>query len=426
MAMNYEVVGKYLTNVIDEVLVHDSKTSMLEDDTGMLVDTDFKMAGWVKIADILLSGLGWYVNHGHTEVAGANTGNYSAYNGNNGTNARDGYPIGNASISFTLYQLRYKRGASFQIDEVDNEESANILGGKLAVDFARRSIVPEVDATRFSVIADNTNISLGNKVTETLTIDNILGNFYKGFEWLTNHGVAEDNQILFVSTSVNTLLGTTPSLTRFITQENITSGKGITLTINKFQGREIVVVPNDRFFTDISLADNGYLPSATSKQLNYLIVDKRSALGIKKLDQVRVYGPNVVSDFFGTKINFLVYHDLIVAKNKVVGLYASISGTGATGVVGGLSIATKAGAVANGTIITGLWTMPVGMAYAKIVYSASAIAKNVGEAYTGGTEVYLNTEFSASTNTSLHFAVLDSNGVIVAKSTGAIAIDKKA
>lgn len=66
------------------------------------------------------------------------------------------------------------------------------------------------------------------------------------------------------------------------------------------------------------------------------------------------------------------------------------------------------------------------MAYAKIVYSASAIAKNVGEAYTGGTEVYLNTEFSASTNASLYFAVLDSNGVIVAKSTGAIAIDKKA
>ena len=432
MANSIENIGTYMTNLVDEVMVHESKSQDLVN-AGMFVSDDFVMKGWVKVAEILLGGLGWYLRANHSEVAGANTGNYADYNGNNGTGARDGYPINASSLKWTLYKLRYDRATQFKIDYLDNEESAGIELGKLEKTFLERELIPEVDATRFSVLADNTNISLGNRVeNETIASNTIIAKFNSSFTWLYEHGVPERDQIIYINPTIMEQIRNTTELTKFLTQEDYKSADGLTFSVEKYQGRKIIEVPSDRFFTNVVLGDNGYTAGANSYRINFIVVDKLCASAIVKLQTVKKFGVDVVQDFDGYKVNFHLYHDIIVPHNKVVGIYASVSGVLANTYVRTVAIATKEGDVANLTKITGVWTMPAGVYYSQIVVKDTAFAGAIGSVITpngsisgDGLVVTLDQQFQPTGNT-IYVALLDDNGVCVAKSTGEIAVVKHA
>ncbi|MCK9577204.1 MAG: hypothetical protein M0R51_14970 [Clostridia bacterium] len=432
MANSIENIGTYMTNLVDEVMVHESKTQDLVN-AGMFVSDDFVMKGWVKVAEILLGGLGWYLRANHQEVAGANSSNYADYNGNNGTGLRDGYPINSSSLTWTLYRLRYDRATQFKIDYIDNEEAAGIQLGKLEKTFLDRELIPEVDATRFSILTDNTNISLGNRVeNETIAANTIVAKFNSSFTWLFEHGVPEQDQIIYINPTIMELIRNTTELTKFLTQENYKSADGLDFTVQKYANRKIIEVPSDRFFTNVVLGDNGYSAGTSSYRINFMVVDKLCASAIVKLQTVKQFGVDVVQDFDGYKVNFHLYHDIIVPHNKVVGIYASISGTLANTLVRTVAIASQAGDLQNLTKITGVWTQPAGTYYSQIVVKDTAFTEEIGATITpdanitsDGLVVTLNQQFTP-TGTTIYVALLDDKGVCVAKSRSAIAVTKHA
>ena len=432
MANSIENIGTYMTNLVDDVLVHESKTNDLVA-AGMFTKDDFVMQGWVKIAEILLGGLGWYMRANHKEVAGANTSNYADYNGNNGANARDGYPINPSTLIWTMYKLRYDRAAQFKIDAMDNEESGKVLLGKLEAAFLERELVPEVDATRFSILAASTNVSLGNKIAnETIAANTIIAKFNAAFKWEFEHGVPERDQILYVNPTIMEQIQNTTELNKLITQDDYKSADGLTFAVKKYSGRKIIDVPTERFITNIVLGDNGYTAGANSYVINYMLVDRLCASAIVKLQTVKNFGVEVVQDFDGTKVNFHLYHDLIVPHNKVVGIYASISGVSASTIVRTVAIASEVGDIQNTTKITGVWTQPSGLYYATIVVKDTAFSEAIGAVITpdgniasDGLTVTENQQF-VPTGASVYVALLDDKGVCVAKSTAAIAVEKHA
>ena len=159
MANSFELITKYISNAIDTVFATESKSAIFEKGEKFM-DLNFKEAGYVKIANILLDGLSNYYRAGHNEADGG----YSNYNG---VGHNDGYKVGSASITWEIKRLRYLRGRQFQIDDTDNEETAGLLIANILREFLRTKVVPEVDAVRFSTIASSANAFLGNLVTET-------------------------------------------------------------------------------------------------------------------------------------------------------------------------------------------------------------------------------------------------------------------
>ena len=58
----------------------------------------------------------------------------------------DGYVKGSATLNYETVQVNVDRGRKFNIDAMDNEETAGVAFGKLASEFIRTKVVPEVDA----------------------------------------------------------------------------------------------------------------------------------------------------------------------------------------------------------------------------------------------------------------------------------------
>lgn len=405
MANNFQLITKYLSSAVDTVFAVESKTNLLVNGE-KYVDLNFKETGYVKVMSLLMDGLSDYyrVNNGLT---GTDYVNYPT---------GDGYKQGNVQSTWEIFKLRYDRGKQFRVDDMDNEEQAGLVIANLLTEFLRTKVVPEVDAVRFSTIAGKASTSLGNLVNETINVNQVISKFNSAFEWLTDHEVPEEEQVIFVSPAVMTLIRNTTELSKFITQADYTSEKGIDFKVEKYAGRPIVEVPSNRFFTDVATTQNGYQPTTASKVINFMVVSKKAIVPIVKLEKNKIWTPNEVQDFDGYKVNFRIYHDAIIPANKIPGAYVSVSEVKATTKANLLSVdlATTTG----GYVLNAFYTQPAGL-LGQVVVSKTAItlgttatidgtnvkAVNVGETFT---------KFASETKE--YFALLDANGLCVATS----------
>lgn len=405
MSNSIALIQKYMRDAVDTVLTQEAKTSILVNGTKYM-DLNFKEAGYVKIASILMDGLSDYkrVNNG---LGSANNG-YATFPSN------DGYKVGDAQLSWEIVQLAYDRGKQFRVDNMDNEETAGLVIGNLLTEFLRTKVVPEVDALRFSKMASKCNATLGNYVSESISANTIISKFNTAFEWLFEHGTEAENQVIFVSPAVMTLIRNTTELTKFITQGDYRNkDTGINFTVMKYNERPIIEVPSNRFFTNAVAGANGYSVGSGSYVINFMVCDVRAVVPVVKLEKSKIWTPEQVQDFDGYKVNFRMYHDIIVPKNKVPAIYTNVSTTSASGKMNLLSVAlTK---VSSTYKLDAYYTNPAGL-LGTVVVSASAFT--IGTAYQTSSTVVALTEGATFTKfgseTAEYFALLDGNGVCIA------------
>lgn len=405
MANSIGLITKYMQEAIDTVLTQEAKTNVLVNGS-KFIDLNFKETGYVKVMSLLMDGLSDYyrVNNG----LGSASNGYSTYPSN------DGYKVGDTSAKWELFQLEYDRGRQFRVDNMDNEETAGLVIGNLLAEFLRTKVVPEVDAVRFSKMAKKCNVALGNLVSETINANQIIGRFNSAFEWLFEHGVPEEEQVIFVSPNVMTLIRNTTELYKRLTQDEYRNSD-VTFTIEKYEGRQIIEVPSNRFFTGVVTTDNGYIPSANSYVINFMIASKKAVVPVVKLEKSKIWTPEQVQDFDGYKVNFRMYHDIIIPKNKVPAIYTSVSAVAGTTKTNLLSVAlTK---VNSGYTLDAYYTTPVGL-MGTVVRSATAFT--LGNTYNTSSSVVKVDEGDTFTKfaseTAQYFALLDGSGKCIAVS----------
>lgn len=373
---NFEIITKFLPSAVDSVFAAESKTAVLENGS-KFIDVNFNEAGYIKIAELLMDGLSDYYSVNETSTANAN---YAHYAGQNGTGVRDGFQVGSSSVKWELHKLQWKRGKQFQIDYISDEEVAAVTMSNLLNEFNKTKVVPEVDASRFATMAGKCSSSLGNFVSETIAENKIIASFNTAFEWLSEHEVPEEDQVIFVSPAVMTLIRNSTELTKFLTQVDYKNGNGVDFTLQAYNGRPIIVVPSNRFFTGITLTSNGYLPTSDAKTLNYMVCSKKAVIPLRKVEYSKVFEPSVVQDFYGYKIDYLLYHGIIIPKNKVPGIYVSVSATSATTKANILDVVLKKGTGDTGSVLLEEhYTSPAGLngtlAYKTSSSTISSLAK---------------------------------------------------
>jgi hypothetical protein len=432
----FEVITTYLPGAIDKYFAHDSKTAVLEKGK-KYIDVNFNETGYVKIASILMDGLSdYYQTQQNSEnfvapntarPTDAEAPNYAAYAGNVASGSRDGFAIGGVDVQWEIFRLQWVRGKQFRIDYIANEETAGVIIGNALEEFHRLKVIPEVDVSRFSFMADQASASLGNLKTETIAANTIMAKFNEAFEWLFNMGVPSDQQIIFVSASTMTKIRNTTELTKFLTQGDYRSEAGIDFTVTKYMGRPIIEVPNDRFFTEALLTNNGYRATSGSKSLNYMVVSTKAVVPVRKLEHQKVYGPELsgLAGFHGYLINYLIYHGIFVPRNKVPGIYVSVSESAATAVVNTLMLDIRNNADHSWRIVN-YFTNPVGMR-GTIVYSAEELG-NLGSSVTiDGTDVKAvkvgDVVAESAGNKAYYFGMVDATGKLIAKTNSTITVN---
>lgn len=424
----FELIEKYLPAAVDEYFVHDAKSAVLEKGK-KFIDVDFKETGYVKIADILMDGLSDYYQTQQNsfdlvnpdQARPSDPANYAAYAGNMGSGERDGFRIGGTDVKWEILRLQWVRGRQFRIDYIANEETAGIIIGNALEHFHKYKVIPEVDVARFSYIASQAAVSLGNLKTETVDDDEIIELFNSVFEWMFEMGVPEEQQVLFVNPSVMTKIRNTKELVKFITQGDFRSEAGITFNVEKYMNRPIIEVPSDRFFTDVKLTQNGYAPTSTSKVINFMCVSTMATVPVRKLEYEKIYGPELsgLAGFHGYLINYLLYHGIFIPKNKLPGVYVSLSNVDASTKTSLLRVKAIHNATTHAWSVTNFFTNPSGLR-GSLVYSSSAITlgstPTVGPTETVKPLAIGQTVSGSEANEKYYFGLVDASGTVIATS----------
>lgn len=291
MANTIGLISQYGAENLDEVFVRESCTGILENQGGLKLRPAAQNAKIVYIPDMVLSGLGDYSRSG-------------------------GFPDGDIDITWTPYTCTKDRGRSFTLDSQDDAETAGVTAANVMQIFMKEKVIPEVDAYRFSILADKA----ATKATTQVAVDNIISCFGAAEKQLVDDEVGLENVVYFISTEVDLLIKTSTQLSRLVGVTNISSG-GIDLRVKTFNGIPLIVVPRTRFKTAFTFGADGFSVADGSQDIDFMLVHFNSALPYKKHEKIRVFAPDINQDKDAWKFQYRIYHDIFVTKNKTKGIY---------------------------------------------------------------------------------------------------------
>ena len=237
-----------------------------------------------------------------------------------GTYSRvSGYPAGQVVGAWETMTLSIERGRAFVIDRMDDEETLGMAFGTLASEFIRTEVAPELDAYRFAKYAGTSGIQ--TVAGATLDANSILTAIDAAKLALDQNEVPREGRLLYISDAcLNLLEG---KVSRFLANENV-----VDRTVNRFDGMEVIMVPQTRFYTAVTLDAGasvdagGYSKtSSTGKDVNFMIIHPSSVLQVTKHAALKVFTPEENQTSDGYLVQYRIYHDAFVYENKVKGIY---------------------------------------------------------------------------------------------------------
>ena len=225
-----------------------------------------------------------------------------------------GYTKGNVSITYETVAFNYDRGRKFDVDAMENEETAGIAFGKLSSEFIRTKVVPEMDAFRFATYAGTDGISKVETGATLSTGEEVVSALRSANSNMDEDEVSAENRILYI----------TPTLKGLVDDLDTTKSKEV---LRKFS--KIVEVPQSRFFTAINLKDGktdneligGYEKAETGKDINFMIVQKDAIMQYPKHKVNKVIDPETNQESDGWLFFYRAYGLADVYENKTAGIY---------------------------------------------------------------------------------------------------------
>lgn len=284
MANNIALFKKYI-DLLDEVYAQASKTANLDGDT-TLVKAGAN-TNEIVVPKLDMDGLGDYSRN-------------------------SGYTQGDVKLTYETVKFDYDRGRKFDVDAMDDEETSGVAFGKLASEFIRTKVVPEMDAYRFAKYASVVGVSTasGTLADGVAALNAIVNAVAK----MDEDEVAEENRILYI----------TPTLHRMIFAIDTYKSKEV---LESFA--QVIKVPQSRFYTAIDLLDGksdnelvgGYKQAVGGKEINFMIIQKSAVLQYPKHKVNKVIAPedNQTSD--GYLFFYRAYQLADLYENKVAGVY---------------------------------------------------------------------------------------------------------
>ena len=416
------LIQKYATKAWDEVYVAESRSAILDGEKDFLKFTGTKT---VKVAKFMGSGLKDYgranvpvMDNLGAAVPGYAEGNATQYAAGQGY----GYPTGDIALVWEEFTLSVDRAIQLRIELMDDEETDGLAVAMALKETNRVNVVPEVDAYVFSKLAslagvtETTPIAAPTAGQLGYTVNGPIYHLNLAFETLENNEVPAERQVIFCSTSFRNQLRNTNELIR---QIDASEFKGaLSFKIEEYEGRKLITVPNSRFRTMCQLlntGNGGYTFASGSQQIDFIVCDPSKVAHVVKYEHVKTYGPGVVQDFDGYKVNVRIYHDLFVLDNKRVGVYCHTSNVAAVAP----DLKFEFNADLNG--ITSTWITPLrpGLLVTKLYAIATASAPDVGDNVPGGaTEItpYTDCGLSAAAGGYKLFGAHDGKVTIVGSS----------
>ena len=258
----------------------------------------------VKVPTMLTTGLGDYTRG----TGAANRGKYAK---------------GTVELKYEDYELEADRSAEFAFDRHDVDETAFIVQAPTVMGvFQRENVVPELDAYRYSKIAQLV-MALGSAAfkSENLTDATILEAFLGQIRAMQNKtGVGTDNLVATMPFSVWSLLEIAAKKAMQLLPQTFTQGD-LQFEVNSVNGIPIIPVVESRMKTAYTFHDGttklGFEPATGAKSINWIIQPRHLPIAISKTDNLKIFTPDINQAGDDWLIQYRKYHDLWMLNNQL-------------------------------------------------------------------------------------------------------------
>ncbi len=300
MAINKLEFAKVFMSALDRQMIEKATSGWMEANAGQVI---YNGGNEVKIPKIVMSGLAAY-------------------------DREDGFVRGPVTYSYQTKTLTQDRGRTFQLDAMDvDETNFGTAAGNVLGEFQRTQVIPEVDAYRYSTIA-NAAIS-ANRFTEY--IPNVSDIVTKLMEDITNIKDIVGNEseiVVTISTPVCALLSRAKEIPKWIDTTNFVQG-GVNLQVKSIDNCPLINVPSSRMKTEYVFYDGitsgqengGFLAADSAKDINWIIACRTAPIAVSKTDVTRIFDPMTNQKANAWKLDYRKYHDLWVLDNAVDGIW---------------------------------------------------------------------------------------------------------
>lgn len=221
----------------------------------------------------------------------------------------DGYVNGDVTLTNETVKCNFDRGRMFQVDYLDNLETAGIAFGRLSGEFIRTKVVPELDAFRFAAYASASNISKVSAGAALADGSQVVAALRAAVNEMDEDEVPMTERYLFI----------TPTLYGMIQDLDTTKSREV---MENFAG--VVKVPQTRFYTAITQAANGaggYSKESSAKDINFMIIHKPAVIQFQKHVAPKIITPEQNQSADAYKFGYRNVGIADVYENKVAGIY---------------------------------------------------------------------------------------------------------
>lgn len=224
-----------------------------------------------------------------------------------------GYVKGDVTMTNETVKCNFDRGRMFTIDTMDDLETAGLAFGRLAGEFIRTKVAPELDAFRF---ASYSAISGVGKKEETLADGSaVIAALRAGITAMDEAEVPETDRFLYI----------TPTLHGMVSDLDTTKSREV---LNGFS--KVVKVPQSRFYTAIdqlsggsSEEEGGYKKAASAADLNFMIVHKPAVIQFHKHAAPKIITPEANQEGDAYKYGYRLVSIADGYENKAAGIYVN-------------------------------------------------------------------------------------------------------
>lgn len=232
-----------------------------------------------------------------------------------------GYVNGDVTFTNETVKCNFDRGRMFTVDTLDNLETAMMAFGRLASEFIRVKVVPELDAFRFATLASMSGIGTTDAAALS-TGANVITALRAAVNAMDEAEVPSTERYLYI----------TPTLLGLIRDLDTTKSKEV---LDGFA--KIVKVPQSRFYTGIKQLSGkvetisgsgtddqtagGFKKADGAKNINFMIIHKPAVIQYQKHVAPKVITPEQNQDADAWKFGYRNVGISDAYENKVAGIY---------------------------------------------------------------------------------------------------------
>lgn len=236
-----------------------------------------------------------------------------------------GYVDGDVTLTNETVQCNFDRGRMFTVDNMDNQETANIAFGRLAGEFIRTKVVPELDAFRFAKYAGITDIS---KVATGATLSDgaaVIAALRAAITKMDEDEVPTEQRYLYITPTLHGLvqdMDTTKSrevLTRFAKVVDVPQSRFYTAIAQK-SGKIITTGQGDGAST-VDETAGGYTKATGAKDINFMVIHKPAVIQFQKHVAPKFISPDQNQTADAWKYGYRNVGIADAYENKVAGIY---------------------------------------------------------------------------------------------------------